>query len=678
MPSERIKALSKEVFYELDPQGRITSADGGIERLLGVAFEELEGRHISSLYQDESRWDFIRKKCESGIAEEIPNVLLCGSYEEVAVDETLAAERDKTGRIVRYEGILRERDTHSQYSADLSYSRLLQMVLDRLPAAIAWKDTDLCYMGCNRSFLDLIGVRDFSWIIGKKDEDIFGEEEVERNTRGDIELLGGSVPRVSFVETVFINSTGEFRWFDVTKSTLRRSEDDTIGILSVFNDITTWVNAELDIQNRLWFEQQIMEISAGFINLSSDEIDKGMSRAMESVGTFVDADRCCVCRVDWGNMRAWITHEWCNEGTGSIMEKLDNFSLREMELFRRKLDRREIINMFSVEEYRIDSDYEREFIRQLGISSCAVIPMIKEGESSGFIILSCENRERSWDDDIISLLTVVSEIFVNVLDRQEMQTELMKLYSDMEERVREEVSRNMEQSRLLIQQSKLAAMGEMLGNIAHQWRQPLNALNLAFFELKYIRDAGELSEEKLGGIIKRVEKLVGQMSSTIDDFRNFFKENKEKQEFLVMDAVQQALSLLQSDFEENHISIDVQAERDLRTVGYPSEYSQVILNILSNSKDAFQSTGIDGAGISIRLFYENRMVVAEIEDNAGGIHDDIIDRIFEPYFTTKEEGQGTGIGLYMSKVIIEGSMGGFLRAKNTEKGALFRIELEGI
>ncbi|HAL86680.1 MAG TPA: hypothetical protein DCM31_07335 [Deferribacteraceae bacterium] len=681
MPFERLSAFSGEIFYETDLQRRILKVTGGTERVLEYSADELIGRNIDSIYKYPTARTAVEDSLlREGLAEDISVTLVSKKGLEVNATESVFIIRDSLGKVSGFEGIISKVNCpdYTSFSGGSGYQKVLQNVIDSLPAAVCWKDKDLRYTGCNRSFLDLAGVLGSEMIIGRTDEHLFRDEELDRFSKGDREIAAGRCSSYNYVETVYVKNTGEFRWFDITKTVVRNDKGFFAGVVSIHDDITTWVNAELGIQNRLWFEQQIMEISAGFINLSAEEVDSGINSALEKIGTFVDAERCCVFSTDKDNMRASITHEWTAAGVPSLMKRMRSVSMLEMSLLRDKLAGREIINITSLSGYRKCSECERDLLNSLGVKSLILIPMIKEGKSIGFMSFSSLGSEREWDDDIVSLLTIVSEILVNVLDRKYMQEELMELYALMEDKVRHEVERNMENKKLLIQQSKLAAMGEMLGNIAHQWRQPLNALNLSFFELKYIKDSGELTDDKLKDILDRVNALIQQMSATVDDFRNFFKENKEQTEFLLSDCVKKALYLVQAFFEEHRIKVDLRVDSELIVMGYPNELAQVFLNILNNAKDALSEQNTTEPRVTVHIFYENGKAVAEIEDNAGGIKEDLLERIFEPYFTTKPEGKGTGIGLYMSKMIVENSMTGKLTVRNTDKGACFRIELPSI
>lgn len=232
-----------------------------------------------------------------------------------------------------------------------------------------------------------------------------------------------------------------------------------------------------------------------------------------------------------------------------------------------------------------------------------------------------------------------------------------------------------EKERMLIQQSRLAAMGEMIGNIAHQWRQPLNNLGLIVQQLPIFHDYGELSGEFLDESVQQAMDIIQHMSKTIDDFRNYFRPNKEKVEFRVRDTIDTTLSLIKDSFKNRYISIDVVATDDPVIYGYRNEFAQVLLNILNNARDIITERDIDDPRVTIMIFSEGGRAVVTIADNAGGIPEEIRGKIFDPYFTTKGPQSGTGVGLFMSKAIIEKNMGGRLTARNSDVGAEFRIEV---
>ncbi len=278
----------------------------------------------------------------------------------------------------------------------------------------------------------------------------------------------------------------------------------------------------------------------------------------------------------------------------------------------------------------------------------------------------------------LSVLVILAEAFfifrpalISVFKRH---NELLAVNESLLAKVEEEVAKRREKEELLMQQSKLASMGEMISNIAHQWRQPLNAIGLIFSKMELARENSRLDDRMLVESFQKGETLLEQMSQTIDDFRNFFQPNKQRKEFVLQKSIQDAINLVLPALEHANIAITTKMSKDeVVLFGFPNELSQVLLNIISNSKDALLENRVNGAFIKIDLTKDEKSVHLKVADNGGGIPDAILPRIFEPYYTTKEQGKGTGIGLYMSRHIIEGSMGGELFVKNIENGALFEI-----
>ena len=234
---------------------------------------------------------------------------------------------------------------------------------------------------------------------------------------------------------------------------------------------------------------------------------------------------------------------------------------------------------------------------------------------------------------------------------------------------------NQQKDRLLLEQSKLAAMGEMIGAIAHQWRQPLNALAM---RIQFIEDDFEdelIDKEYMHEHSTESMKLVNFMSKTIDDFRNFFTIDKMKGDFGVKEKIDETVNMLIGQLDNYNIKVEIN-ENDFKINGFPSEFQQVVLNIINNAKDAFLEKNMENGKIEVVIDSNNNLGIIKIKDNAGGIPQDVIKRVFEPYCTTKEQGKGTGLGLYMSKMIIEDNMKGKLSVENIDDGAIFTIEIE--
>jgi signal transduction histidine kinase len=329
------------------------------------------------------------------------------------------------------------------------------------------------------------------------------------------------------------------------------------------------------------------------------------------------------------------------------------------------------------------------------------VQMVKSGNLD-YRIESDENDELStlaqaFNSMSAKLRESIYELNLEISDRKKAERELQALNVTLEERIEEEVRKNLDKDRILTHQARLAAMGEMIGAIAHQWRQPLNALGLIIQDIPDAKKFGELTDEYLASSVQKGMKQIQFMSKTIDDFRNFFRPDKEKKTFDIKMAIAEVLSMVSAQLKTNNISYrltchehnktfedftEVQICGEFTIEGYENEIRQVFLNLINNAKDAIVESRLKGdmqADKKGHIFFdfqrEGEKVIIRITDNGGGIPEDIISRIFEPYYTTKEQGKGTGIGLYMSKMIIEQNMHGKLTARNVDGGVEFKIEL---
>ncbi|MFA7084058.1 MAG: ATP-binding protein, partial [Arcobacteraceae bacterium] len=242
----------------------------------------------------------------------------------------------------------------------------------------------------------------------------------------------------------------------------------------------------------------------------------------------------------------------------------------------------------------------------------------------------------------------------------ELKIVINNMIDNLEFKIQEEINKRLEQEQILIQQSKLASMGEMIGNIAHQWRQPLAQISAIHMNMKVTYDFDKFTKEYMENKIKEANKLTSYMSQTISDFQNFFKPQGEKEIFSIEKACRDAYFILESSLKAHRIEVVFHITQDVEINGYKNEYSQVILNLLSNAKDILIERQIKNPKIDIEIKDGNHYALVKIKDNAGGVDSAIIDKIFEPYFTTRHQTQGTGIGLYMSKNIIERNMHGYI------------------
>jgi signal transduction histidine kinase len=216
-------------------------------------------------------------------------------------------------------------------------------------------------------------------------------------------------------------------------------------------------------------------------------------------------------------------------------------------------------------------------------------------------------------------------------------------------------------------------MGEMIGMIAHQWRQPLSAISATISTLQVQHVLRGIDQEELAKELESIEALTQHLSKTINDFRDFFKEEKEKKAVRLHKLVEDSVSIINAIFVAKNITLNTENLCEEEIITYPNEIKQVILNILKNAQDILEERKIENPVVTIKTFVQDEKYCISIEDNAGGIPDEIIDRIFEPYFSTKDSYNGTGLGLYMSKTIIQDHCMGTIEASNTATGALFVI-----
>ncbi|AXX90284.1 histidine kinase [Arcobacter suis] len=229
----------------------------------------------------------------------------------------------------------------------------------------------------------------------------------------------------------------------------------------------------------------------------------------------------------------------------------------------------------------------------------------------------------------------------------------------------------------ILEQAKLARIGSMISMIAHQWRQPLTQLSSILMELETATRFKKVDENHIYSAIEKSDKMIEFMSNTIDDFRNFYKPDKIKEEFLVSQACSKAINIIDATLKNFGIKLNVNIKNDKKVYGYPTEFAQVILNLLSNAKDILVEKEIKNPRIDMSIDSKGVLSIITIKDNAGGIDEKNQELIFDPYYSTKDSSKGTGLGLYISKLIIERNMGGELSVYNDEEGAVFKIIIAG-
>ncbi len=267
----------------------------------------------------------------------------------------------------------------------------------------------------------------------------------------------------------------------------------------------------------------------------------------------------------------------------------------------------------------------------------------------------------------------LKELNQNLEQKVKEQTlELQLLNQTLEQRVAQEIRKNEQKQKIMFWQSRLASLGQMLANVAHQWRQPLTELNLTIFNMK--KAAVNNDKKEVQEFYSQSKGIIQNMSQTIEDFTNFFNPKKEKSLFNLSKSINEAIQISERLIQQDHILVKTNFE-EMMILGISNEFTQIVINIIQNSKDAFIENNITQKEIVIVTKKDTYFAIVTIKDNAGGIQKENIENIFEPYFTTKHTSSGTGLGLFMSKMIIEQAFNGTIEFENTQNGVIFTFKI---
>ncbi len=270
-------------------------------------------------------------------------------------------------------------------------------------------------------------------------------------------------------------------------------------------------------------------------------------------------------------------------------------------------------------------------------------------------------------------LDILLEIFLQRYNIR--QQELDALNRSLKQKIASEVKKSEANQKRYEQQAKMAAMGEMMDAVAHQWKQPLNALSMMSDLLVMDYEANEVDLDYIQQMRTDMQVQIEHMMTTLNEFRNFFRPKEKNESFGLKRSLQSITLLVKDEFLKNNITINIKPKQELLIYGNENEFKHLVLNIINNAKDAFNEREIENREIDIDFFKDENYTYLEISDNAGGVPTHIIKDIFKPEVTTKPAGKGTGIGLYMSTQIAQ-KLGGVLNVKNSENGATFQLKIQ--
>ena len=508
----------------------------------------------------------------------------------------------------------------------------------------------------NPAFLNMFEYDKPSDVIGKKAAELFASKRVE--SLSDVEeIIDGDTGDVE--ECPVRQSTGSIITVEVSSTIVKDKHDRIVGRMASFVNISKRKEAEKalnDAKNEL---EKLVEERTKELQESEEKFRILSEKSL--IGVFIDQD---------GEFK------YLNPSFARIFgydyKKDFNFLIKK-----------------TLEDFIVGEDWRETDDMNSKLMSGAISSMYSQSRGRK------KNGEVVYLDIYKSIirfkgrLAVIGSL-IDITERKKTEDKLKKkseelaeLNITLEERIERELQKHKKQEEILIQQSKLASMGEMVGAISHQWRQPISTVSLILQNIREAYEFGDITREMLDEFVDKGIKQIEYMSGTIDDFRNFFKPIQAKENFSITETVNETLSLLKAQLDAKLIEVDIRCgmKEDAKVNGYPNEFKQVLINIINNSKDEIiekQIRGkLDKGRILIKVYKRGSYFYVSVRDNGGGIPDTVINRVFEPYFTTKEQGKGIGIGLYMSRRIIN-NMGGQIFARNVEKGAVFTIKLKKV
>ncbi len=498
-----------------------------------------------------------------------------------------------------------------------------RQIIDALPQCIFWKDDRGRFLGCNRAGAHAVGLARSDDIAGRTDADFHRDMEVANYLRlEDERVMLSGIPIYRHLSQGQ-GAEQSAPWFETSKIPLRDERGAIVGLLICYDDVTERVRFEELLRQA----NERLEVAANFTHNWS---------------MWLDTD---------GRLR-WVSPAvapMCGYGPDEC-HAMPDYPLPLIHS-----DDRERLADLLLRGSAADVEAEFRFTRKDG--------QVRWGSVACRAVIGAGGERRG-----------VRASVVDITAQKEAEARLVELNASLEARILEATVEAAAQERLLLQQSRFAGLGEMIGCIVHQWRQPLTALGLLLQNLQLDARDGAVAADVLDERLQRAFGVVERMSSTIDDFRHFFKPASRSSAFDACDCVDEVLRLMAPSLEVAHVAVVVKADRPCMAAGRQSELAQVLMNLIGNARDALVLCG-DTVQRTIWIEVapaDDEIVIIE-RNNGGPIDEGHIDRIFDAYYTTKAE--GTGLGLHMSKLIVERHFGGWISCINTADGVEFAVGL---
>lgn len=528
-----------------------------------------------------------------------------------------------------------------------TYDSLIELI----PDLVFIKDINGKFLHCNKSYLEFME-KPKDDIIGYTNFDFISKEDAQTVTANDHMVLSNNTP-LCFEDK--INKENNAYYFTTVKTPLYNENNEIVAIFCVAKDITKQKQLEISNKDR----NKLIEYIANEENLTK------ILHKIVQLAQSKDIDtKCSILLLDESKTRLYCgaapdLPEFYNEAIEGI-EIGENIGSCGAAAYSKK---RVIVS--NIDTHKNWRDY-LQLTQKAKLHSCWSEPII------------------SSNDEVLGTFAMYTDYHKTPCEFELMLIENYAHIAAIAIEKDKNFKKILNQEKVILNQAKLADIGNMLANIAHQWRQPLSVISTGATGMKVKKEHNILDDNEFYELCETINKNAQYLSQTIEDFRNFIKGDKEVIDFNLKNDTENFIKLVDTLIKEYNLQLILELEEDIQIKGYPNELIQCFINIFNNAKDALVSNNEENNRyVFISQTIENKTITITFKDNAGGIPEDILDRVFEPYFTTKHKSQGTGIGLHMSYNLIVNGMKGGIKVENEtftfnnqqHKGAKFIITL---
>jgi PAS domain S-box-containing protein len=554
----------------------------------------------------------------------------------------------------------REVAIRAETERELKESRdYLEKIIDTVADPIFVKDREHRLLLVNAAECELAG-RSRIEMVGRTDYDFFPKEQVDVFWEKDEIVFETGEGNVN--EEEITDAHGDKRII-VTKKSLYSGADGAGYIVGVIRDVTDLKSAEAKVRRlNAELEQRVNERTWQIVD--ANERLRMEIAVRERFFDELQLTQFCVDKASLGVFR--ISEE-------GMIKFANDFACLSLGYTHEELCSLSVFDIdptFNIERFR-------EHRRTMGTDGSKTFETIhRRKDGSTFPVEITVNYLEYLDKGFtVSFAKDITERKEAEEQLRQKKLQLEELTRTLRQMVKKEVAKNRGKDIILIQQNRQAALGETLEHILHQWKQPLNTIGLLIQLLQSEHAKGGLSDDYVNEMVDKTMDLLTHMAQTAEVFMDYYKPEIDKKVFVIKETLEEALSFIEPEFRHRNIKVEIDADPELNGYGYPKEFAQVLLIIMTNARDAFRERRTEKAHLAIKAFTKGKRAVVSMTDNAGGIPERAIGKVFDLYFTTKEATGGTGIGLYMAKSIIEKHMNGRLSVTNVDGGAQFRIEI---